>query len=172
MTEPTQTLDCALPDGLCQPERVRVWEDEFHVLHVSRDEEEHHNVRVRRVFPLSGKADYVSFVGSDGKEVVLLAHPHKLDEESRRCVEEALERMYYVARIQRVDEVTETMGVSHWKVRTDRGYASFEVADRQAHIRILPRGRFLITDVDGNRFEIEDVNRLDARSQALVATEA
>ena len=164
--------DAPPPEWVVMPERVRVRDDAFHALHVSVDGKEFHNVTVRRVFPLSGKADYVSFIGERDGEVVLLAHPHKLDKASRRCLEKALDRMYYVPRIQRVDDISEKMGVSQWKVQTDRGYAVFEVADRQSHVRILPHGRYIISDVDGNRFEIEDVNRLDSRSQALVATEA
>ena len=63
------------------------------------------------------------------------------------------------------------MGVSEWEVKTDRGYAKFEVVDRTEHIRKLPGGRVMIVDADGNRFEIEDVSRLDERSQTLVRTE-
>jgi len=160
-----------LPDWAVAPERVRLWEDEFHVLHARIDDTEFEKVEPRRAFPLSAKADYVSLIGEDGAEVALVVHPHRLDRDSRRCLEQALNRMYYVARIRRVDEITEAMGVSQWKVLTDRGYAVFEVVNRQTHIRIMPHGRYLITDADGNRFEIEDVRELDERSQALVATE-
>lgn len=159
------------PDWVTGPERVRVWEDEFHILHVSKDGEEFHGVTARRVFPLSGKADYISFVSEDGKEIVLLAHPRKLDKQSHMCLERALGRMYYLPKIVRVDEITEAMGVGQWKVLTDHGYAVFEVAERNSHIRTYPNGRYVITDVDGNRFEIEDVKQLDSRSRAVVDSE-
>lgn len=171
MTDTKQAPAKAPPDWVIQPERVRLREDEFHVLHVSVDGNETPNVEARCVFPLSQKADYVSFVDENGKEAVLLARPRGLDGDSRRCLEKALDRMYYMARIERVDEITETMGVSQWKVQTDRGYAVFEIADRRRHIRSLRGGRYLVSDADGNRFEIEDLSRLDERSQALVATE-
>ncbi len=145
--------------------------DAFHVLHASVDGAEHHDVQARRAFPLSGRADYVSLIGADGKELALLVHPNKLDRQSRLCLGQALERMYFAARILRVDEITETMGVSQWKALTDRGYAVFEVSNRQTHIRALSGGRYRITDVDGNRFDILDVNRLDVRSRALIASE-
>ena len=156
--------------GLVQPERVRVWEDEFHVLHVSLDDEQYDDVRAVRVFPVSGRADFVSFLNDRAKEILLLAHPHKLDKASRKALAQALERMYYVAKIVRVDHISETMGVTHWQVMTDRGYAAFEVVDRQ-NIRKLPRGRYIIVDADGNRFEIEDVDQLDPRSQSWVFSE-
>ncbi len=164
--------DAAMADmvGLVSPERVRLWQDDFRRLHVSVDGRDYEDVRAVRAFPVSGKADYVSFLNKEGKEVVLLERAHELDKESRRVLTEALQKMYYVARITRVFDLAETMGVAHWQVMTDRGYASFEVADHE-HIRTLPAGRFLITDADGNRFEIEDVAALDPRSQALLRSE-
>ena len=159
------------PSWLVEPESVRVWEDAFQRMHVSVDGEEHEGVRPRRVFPLSRKADYVSFLDEKDKEVLLLANPHKLDKESRRALEAAIERMYYVAEIVRVDNITEKMGVSHWQAQTDRGYAAFEVVDRTRHVRKLPGDRVMIVDADGNRFTIKRVADLDARSQALIRSE-
>ncbi len=157
-------------DWLVMPEQVRVWQDAFHRLHVSVDGQQHQNVRPRRAFPLSGKADYVSFLNEEDDEVALLAHPHDLDKESRRALEEALAKVYYVAKITRVDDIRETMGVTHWQVQTDRGYAAFEVVERH-NIRTLPGGRLLIVDVDGNRFQIDDTGALDERSQTLIHSE-
>jgi len=162
--------DTAELAGVVEPQRVRVWEDAFHVLYVSVDGKEFANVRAVRAFPLSGKADYVSFLDENNREVALLAHPHKLDRDSRRTLDRALERMYYIAKIRRIERITEKMGVAHWQVLTDRGYAAFEVVDRQ-NIRRLGGGRYLVVDADGNRFEIEDISRLDPRSQLLVQSE-
>ena len=156
--------------GAVEPDRVKVWVDEFQMLHVQVDDTVHDNVRAVRVFPISGKADYVSFLTRDDKEIVLLHNPHRLDKSSRRDLEKALDRMYYVARIKRIDSIAETMGVSVWKVETDRGYASFEVVHRDS-IRKLAGERYLIADADGNRFEIENLSTLDPRSQTIVQSE-
>jgi predicted oxidoreductase len=80
-------------------------------------------------------------------------------------------KLYFRAIITRIDSIGESMGVSMWEAMTDCGYAKFEVVDRQRHIRFLPGGRFLITDVDGNRYEIPCIYELDERSQRLVETE-
>jgi hypothetical protein len=153
-----------------QPDDVKIWEDAFHRLYLSVQGREFGNVRAVRAFPISGKADYISFLDEQRKEVALLAHPRGLDKASRRALEKALERMYYVPKIVRVDSITENPGISHWEVLTDRGYASFELTDRE-HIRKLPGRRYLVHDADGNRFEIEDLAQLDKRSQELVQSE-
>lgn len=152
------------------PERVRLREDAFHLFHLTVDEREFLDVRPVRAFPISGKADYVGFMDAQGKEVALVAHPQKMDRASRQALERAFSRVYYVPKIQRIDKIEETWGVSHWQVDTDRGYASFEVVDRE-YIRKLGGARFLIIDADGNRFEIENAARLDVRSQTLLHSE-
>ena len=153
-----------------EPDRVMVWRDPFHILYVSVDGIPFRDVEARHLFPVSKKTDYVSLV-SDGKEVVMLARPDKLDKKSRQCLEEALDRMYYVARIERIDEINLVMGVSQWRGMTDRGYAVFEITDRGSQVRLLPNGRCMITDVDGNRFEIENIQDLDRESLELIRTQ-
>jgi len=152
------------------PERVRVREDEFGGIVLSVDGKESPATKAVLAFPISGKSDCVSFLDDKGAEVALVGHPDGLDEGSREVVRRTLERMYYVPKIIRVDEIKETWGVSHWKVETDCGYAVFEVVARE-HIRRLRGGRFLIQDADGNRFEIENVSKLDKRSRELVHSE-
>jgi len=156
--------------GVVEPERVRIREDAFCRLNIEVDGKCFEDVRAVRVFPLSGKADYISLLDRKQKEVLLLAHPDRLDKESQRVLARALEKMYYVAQILQVHEITEKMGVSHWQVTTEQGYAEFEVVERD-RIRRLPGRRVLIQDADGNRFEIKDVARLDPRSMALVQSE-
>lgn len=151
-------------------EAVRVWEDEQHLIHVTVNGEDFAGVRAVSVFPLTGAAEYVSFLDEDGREVAMLADPGNLDKPSRKALEKALSRMYYVARITHVFRVSETHGVSLWEVMTDRGYAEFEILSRE-HIRELPGKRYIITDADGNRFEIPRLADLDAESYARVQSE-
>ena len=160
------------PESPLSAERARIWEGSDRKLCISIDDgaAEFENLRARRIFPLSGKADYVSLQGKKDKEMVLLADLGKMDKESRAALEDALARMYYVARITRIDSIEETWGVSHWQVQTDRGYASFEVIDR-SKIRKVSAGRLVITDADGNRFEVSNVEDMDEKSQGLVFSE-
>jgi hypothetical protein len=151
--------------------RVRIWRDAFCLLHVAVDGQDHADMRPRRVFPISGRSPCVSFMNDKSEEVLLLRDPDRLDADSAAALATALSRVYCAAQIREVYDITEAMGVSLWVVMTDRGYATFEVVDRERHIRLLPNGRFLITDADGNRFEIPCVSDLDERSQRLVETE-
>ena len=170
--EPTATRTLDRPgDWAVEASRTRIWRDAFCVLHVAVDGQDQADMRPRRVFPVSGRSPCVSFLNDKGEEVLLLRDPDCLDAESAAALATALSRVYCAAQIREVYDITEAMGVAMWAVMTDRGYASFEVVDRERHIRLLPNGRYLITDADGNRFEIPCVFELDERSQGLVETE-
>jgi len=156
--------------GAAAAERVRCWEDSFKNFHVEVDGQEFKNVKPVWAFPISHKAEYVSFLDTRGKEVALLASPHRLDKKSRAALWRTFGRIYFVPKIRKVYSIIEHFGVTFWQVQTDAGYASFEVASRE-HIRKLPAGRLIIVDVDENRYEVEDVNALDLRSQAIIQSE-
>ena len=153
---------------LLEAPRLRLWRDEFRRLHVLVDgKAEHVDLRPALVFPVSGAAEYMSFVDEKGRELVLLRNPDQLDPESRQVLAEELSRTYFVPRITRIYEIEDAHGSARWEVETDRGYRVFDVRDRE-DVRILASGRILLQDVDGNRFEIQSLGELDERSQRLL----
>lgn len=153
---------------LLDASRLRLWRDEFRRLHVLVDgKTEHVDLKPAPVFPVSGAAEYLSFVDEKGKEIILLRNPGELDADSRRVLAEELSRTYFVPRITRIYEIEDAHGSARWVVETDRGYRVFDVRDRE-DVRILESGGLLLQDVDGNRFEIEDVDDLDERSRRLL----
>jgi hypothetical protein len=58
--------------------------------------------------------------------------------------------------------------VLYFDVETDRGATKFEVRDRTENLNLLPGGKVVAEDADGNRYVIEDVSALDPRSRALL----
>ncbi|OPZ08101.1 MAG: hypothetical protein BWZ10_02716 [candidate division BRC1 bacterium ADurb.BinA364] len=150
--------------------QTKFWEDAFHTLHVTIDGEDFEDVRPVCLFPVTEKANYVAFMNKKGKEVAMLRDPKNLDKASAAALKRALARMYYAATILKVHRVSEQMGISRWEVTTDRGYACFEIINRQ-RIRELDGGGFLIADADGNRFIIPSMDDLDEESQEMVLSE-
>jgi len=148
--------------------RVRIWRDEFRRLHVLIDgETEHVDLKPAPVFPISEVADFLSFLDEKGKEAVLLRNPGCLDAQSRATLDEELSRAYFVPRITYIYEIEDAHGAARWEVETDRGYRIFDIRDRE-DVRVLGKGRLLLQDADGNRYEVEDMNSLDERSRKLL----
>ena len=125
------------------------------------------DVRIRRAFPWSSPSRFISIRSSEGKELLLIDDLASLPAEQGRIVEDALASSVFIPKITHVDEVDDSFGFQHWKVRTDRGPVESRVQDRE-DIRFLDDGRFSIKDADGNVYELAPLDQLDDHSRKAV----
>jgi hypothetical protein len=123
-------------------------------------------VSILRAFPLSMPTRYFSVRDDSGKEIGMLVDFTALDAESRTLVEAELERRYLVSIVHRVLSVKERFGTVDWEVETHRGHCRFTTRDLRENVLRSGPGHFLLTDVENNRYEVLDLNRLDPQSQA------
>lgn len=128
------------------------------------------NVRIARAFPLSDPERYIGLRDAADKDIGMLVTLVGLDAGSRRIIAEELDRRYFIPIIQRVIQVKEEPGVITWEVETDRGRRRFFVQNlRDSVNELTPNKRVLLTDKDGLRYEIPDVEKLDAKSYNVLA---
>jgi hypothetical protein len=66
--------------------------------------------------------------------------------------------------IKSILQVKERYGFSYWKVKTAEGEVSFTLHDTFRSIIRSGDQRLILLDVDGNRFEIPNVEELDRKS--------
>ncbi len=125
-------------------------------------------ISVARSFPLSDPDHYIGFLDGNGKDVGLLNDPGLLDVDSRRIVDEELEKRYFVPVVERVVSVKEEFGTIYWIVDTDRGEKEIIARNLRDNLMELALSRVILTDVDGNRFEFPDINRLDGKSLGII----
>lgn len=124
-------------------------------------------VRIARAFPLSKPFEYIGLRNGDDKDIGMLQTLAGMEPESRRIVDEELNRRYFVPKVLRVIHLKEEFGNFAWNVETDKGPRTFVVPNmRESAIEVSPN-RVLVTDKDGVRYEFPDISRLDAKSQAL-----
>lgn len=126
-------------------------------------------VVVARAFPISEPGKYIGFLDGNGKDIGIVEDIQKLDKASRRIVEEELEKRYFMPRIVRIMRLDHEFDVTYFEVQTDRGKRDFTVRGHSENCVEVAPFRYIIEDVDGNRFEIVDIRRLDRRSQDLLA---
>jgi hypothetical protein len=91
-----------------------------------------------------------------------------LDDVSLACVREELERRYMVFRLTAVRKARERFGIVEWDVETNRGPCRFSTRELRDNVIRLPEHHYLLTDVEGNRFEIANLLALDANSQVCL----
>jgi len=150
------------------PTKIGIIRDSHKRVLLKVGEEEKVVYRVMRSFPLTGPEKYISLADEEGKELGMIRQLKDLDPSSRKILEEELERAYFVPIIKRILAVKELYGgVTDIAVETDRGYREFELRSKET-IRFVGLSRIMITDVDGNRYEIRDMGAMDARSKSLI----
>jgi energy-coupling factor transporter ATP-binding protein EcfA2 len=152
-----------------EPKQIQLFREPPWILRVTiLGERSYIKVQVVRAAPLSAPDRYISLLDGSGEEICLVRDPAELDEVSRQIIREELNRRYMTATVERIHSVQNELGVSYFDVQTNRGRREFVVQNIQEDIRQLGERRILLLDVDGNRFEIPDLNALDKRSARLL----
>jgi hypothetical protein len=124
-------------------------------------------VWVRRCFPWSEPARFVSLRDDAEEEFALVRDPAELDAASRLVLEEALAAAGFVFAVTRVTTIEEEVEIRHWRVDTRQGPRSFQTR-LDAWPRVLPHGGLLIRDVAGDLYHLADPAALDPQSRALL----
>lgn len=120
--------------------------------------------------PLSQPGKYLALLDGKGSEIVLLPTVDELAPASREAVLQEVRLRYLTARVQAVTHARQEFGVTYWSVLTDRGARDFVTQNLQENAVWLSPTHLLLLDVDGSRFEIEDLAALDDTSRHLVET--
>jgi hypothetical protein len=119
-----------------------------------------------RCFPLTHPEEHVSLLDDTGREVLRIASLNELTGESRRLLEKELAEREFSPIIQRILEAGAAVPCN-WDVETDRGVTRFQI-DSEDEIRRLPNGAIILTDANGIRFRIPNVEDLDANSRTIL----
>ncbi len=120
--------------------------------------------------PLSQPGKYLALLDGKGNEIVLLPTLDTLSPDARAAVLAEVRLRYLTARVHAVTQARQEFGVTYWSVLTDRGARDFVTQNLQENAVWLSDTHLLLLDVDGSRFEIEDLARLDDTSRHFVET--
>jgi hypothetical protein len=150
---------------LLDPEKTRLTKDRPGWLILTTEgSDEEWRVKPIRTFPLTDPEHYISLLDEEENEVGVIEDPRQLEAKSRRALRSLLEHTYFLPIIQKIKRVTEDFGVYRWEVETNKGERVFEVRGRE-DVRIVANGHVLVRDIDGNRYHVPSLNRLDPESR-------
>ena len=121
-------------------------------------------VLLHRSFPFTMPMEYLSVQDTEFNEIGMIRDLRLFDGETQALLMQELERKYFCPEIVRVISVKERFSYSYWEVETSAGAVEFAVHDTFRNIIRAGNNRVLILDVDGNRYNITDTDRLDAQS--------
>lgn len=150
---------------------IKIYRNELDDLVVELpDGSKHENARAICAFPLSNPSEFIVFRDKEDNEIGLIENIKHLKSKSRKALEEELQKSYFIPHITKIKNLEEKFGVSQWEVETNKGTHTLNVKNRE-EVRLISSGRVLIKDADGNRYEILDYRKLDAKSIAFLETE-
>ena len=118
--------------------------------------------------PLSRPDTYLALLDGKGNEIITLPDPNALPAESLAAVKEELRRRYLTATVTRITNAKQEFGATYWNVETDRGHRDFVTQNLQENAIWLGDDHLLLLDVDGNRFELTAISKLDDASRHFV----
>ena len=122
--------------------------------------ENYKRVNVFRCYPFSAENEFISIRNEDNKEIGIIRNLEDFDKKTAKLIRKHLDIRYFTPVITHINKIIEEFGFTYWDTVTDRGACRFTVRnERSSYIR-LSESHVIIVDIDGNRFEIEDINRM------------
>lgn len=138
------------------------------MLSVRIDGAEHAPVYVHSSFPHTNREMFLSIRTADNKELGMVRALDDFGAETARLLARQLMIRYFAPEITRVIRVKEEFGYAYWEAETTAGRCRFTVRAGGDSVKFAAANRLLITDVDGNRFIIPQVDRLSDKEYRLV----
>lgn len=133
-----------------------------------KDDRSYLKVRAVRAFPLSELNEFIGLLDAiSGHEIGMLRHLRDLDGRARQLIQQEIDKRYFIPKIVHIIEAKKEFGAIYWDIQTDRGGRQFVMRGLRDSVHEIEPGRYLVNDVDGNRFEVPQITDLDSRSQAI-----
>ncbi|MDI9470422.1 MAG: DUF1854 domain-containing protein [Bacillota bacterium] len=140
---------------------------------LEHDGHSYRRVAIHRCFPFSAPELYISVreaepTGEAGREIGLIETLSDFPADVRALIDAQLELRYFQPVIQRIRRIKEEYGYSYWETETSRGPAKFTVRNGSGQVFSIGERRYLVVDIDGNRYEIADTRNFSSREQKLL----
>lgn len=123
---------------------------------------EYPRVGVYLTFPLTNPEEYISIRESDekAKEIGMIEKLSQLPKEQQEMLQEQIKLRYFMPVITKVLDIKDEYGYAYWNVVTTFGACRFTTQMSGDAVIHLTDSRLLVTDIDGNRYEIPDFYQL------------
>ncbi|XEC96328.1 DUF1854 domain-containing protein [Paenibacillus tarimensis] len=153
---------------LLSPDNAVFMKTAGQMLSVRAYDKEHPAVYLHCSFPHTNSRIYISVRTEDNKEIGIIRSLDDFPEPVVGLLEEQIKIRYFAPEITKINMVHEEFGYSYWETETNAGNCRFTVRSGGVHVKMVTDRKVLITDVEGNRFTIEDINRLTEKEYRMV----
>ena len=165
LTQENERIKRLLSINLLTPQNSSFSETPGGFVSLKTDTAEYKRVNIIRTLPFTAANEYLSIREVDGKqdEIGIIEDLGIFDEDTRAIIDKQLEIRYFMPKILRIYSIKEQYGHTHWSVLTDKGKCRFSSASGSGESVIQLGNRVIIKDSTENRYEIEDIGRLNPK---------
>lgn len=129
-------------------------------------EEFYPRVQIFRSFPFTDPEIYISIRQTDekAKEIGMIRDLKKdVSPETAELLRAQMNLRYFTPQILKIYNIKNEYGYAYFDVKTDHGRCKFTMYMSSNSVVHLSDTRLLLSDLDGNRFEVRDINRLTTK---------
>lgn len=134
-------------------------------LRLTADGKEYERIGVYRMFPNTEKDRFLSIREATEKapEIGIIYDLKEFDEKTKALIENQLLMRYFTPKIKKFLKIREEYGHVYFTAETDAGAVRFTIRSGGNSVAHIKGGYYRITDIDGNRFDVEDIYALSNR---------
>lgn len=161
-------LSHAVDIGWLDPDKASFYEGTGGFVGLRYGGKEYKRIQLRRAMPDRNPSEFISVADRESKEIGIIHALSDLSGDQLRIVADELNRRYYCPEIVAVKSVRDKLGYVYMEMEVfaggERHERSAAINDVNKNIRMLGLNRLIIFDVDGNRFIINELDKLDKKS--------
>lgn len=154
--------------GILSPEEIEFYRTPQGFLGMKKGEEDHKRVKLSRILPFAQPERYITVSDMDSHELGIVRDLAELPEDQRQLALEELDSRYFCPHVTSIRSIKEKMGYFYFDVAFGDYKKIFAVKDISRSIKQIDDRCIVITDVDGSRYLIEDVWRIDSKSRRKI----
>ena len=126
-------------------------------------------VKIVRLFPFSDENRFLSVREYDsGREIGIIEDLDSMTDTAKDLIGKQLKLTYFTPVISKIFKIKDEYGYAYFPVMTDKGECRFAINMGSNAVIKLSDTRLVIMDVDENRFEIRDVDKLSQKERRML----
>ena len=125
-------------------------------------DKEYARVGIYLTFPLTNPEEFISIREADekAKEIGMIEKLSLLKPDQQEMIKEQIKLRYFIPVITKVLDIKDEYGYAYWHAQTNFGVCRFTTRMSGNAVVSLSDSRLMVTDIDGNRYDIPDFYQL------------
>lgn len=136
-------------------------------LKLTLEDKVYDKVTLTRLLPYSQEEAYIT-VMQNQEEIGIIKDLSELESKEYDQVIKQLNYKYYIPEITKINSVKEKMGFLYINLDTKGGEKEICIADFVSNIRLIKENLLSITDVEGNKYRMSNIQKLDKDSRQKI----